>query len=125
MTVAVVAGNRGFGKVPDAEPPNELQYEPRFVQAPFIHWSKAEIAYHAIALGVPLHRTWSCYNGGENHCGRCGTCVERLEAIDTALTRWNVIEDHEHKVSDKTEYDDSTYWRTAVSGHASLNVQSI
>jgi 7-cyano-7-deazaguanine synthase len=35
-------------------------------------------------LGVPFEHTWSCYRGGERHCGRCGTCVERREAFELA-----------------------------------------
>ncbi|WP_381560707.1 7-cyano-7-deazaguanine synthase [Streptomyces eurythermus] len=34
--------------------------------------------------GRPSRRTWSCYEGGEVHCGACGTCVERREAFDEA-----------------------------------------
>jgi 7-cyano-7-deazaguanine synthase len=45
---------------------------------PFIQKSKNEIAAEAVRLSVPIERTWSCYQGGEIHCGRCGTCVERL-----------------------------------------------
>jgi 7-cyano-7-deazaguanine synthase len=52
--------------------------------APFLGWSKADIVARAAALGVPLDRTWSCYEGGEVHCGRCGTCYERREAFATA-----------------------------------------
>ena len=48
---------------------------------PFIAMSKAEIALEGTRLGVNFARTWSCYQGGEIHCGRCGTCVERREAF--------------------------------------------
>ncbi|HSH81844.1 MAG TPA: 7-cyano-7-deazaguanine synthase [Herpetosiphonaceae bacterium] len=33
-------------------------------------------------LNVPFAETWSCYKGGERHCGKCGTCVERIEAFE-------------------------------------------
>ena len=36
------------------------------------------------AVEVPFAETWSCYVGGERHCGRCGTCVERREAFALA-----------------------------------------
>lgn len=49
---------------------------------PFVTWSKADIAREGGRLGAPLHETWSCYKGGDRHCGRCGTCVERREAFD-------------------------------------------
>ena len=48
---------------------------------PFIGWDKARIAAEGARLGVDFSRTWSCYKGGEVHCGRCGTCVERREAF--------------------------------------------
>lgn len=48
---------------------------------PFIAMKKAEIARLGLDLGVDFSRTWSCYKGGDVHCGKCGTCVERREAF--------------------------------------------
>jgi 7-cyano-7-deazaguanine synthase len=48
---------------------------------PFIAMNKAQIAAEGARLGVDFARTWSCYKGGDIHCGRCGTCVERREAF--------------------------------------------
>ncbi len=48
---------------------------------PFIALDKAGIAAEGGRLGVDFARTWSCYKGGEVHCGTCGTCVERREAF--------------------------------------------
>ena len=48
---------------------------------PFISMSKADIAARGHRLGVDYAQTWSCYVGGEMHCGECGTCVERREAF--------------------------------------------
>ncbi len=48
---------------------------------PFIGLTKAQIAVRGHALGVDFSQTWSCYKGGEQHCGTCGTCVERREAF--------------------------------------------
>ena len=48
---------------------------------PFIAMTKGEIAAAGARLGVDFARTWSCYQGGAVHCGRCGTCVERREAF--------------------------------------------
>jgi 7-cyano-7-deazaguanine synthase len=68
--------------------------------APFVDWTKADIARLGTKLGVPFERTWSCYRGGERHCGRCGTCVERQEALYLA------------GVPDPTAYEDPDFWRT-------------
>jgi len=54
------------------------------LDAPFVHIDKTEIAREAGKLGLPVERTWSCYEGGDVHCGRCGTCVERIEAFTDA-----------------------------------------
>ena len=48
---------------------------------PFIGLDKGQIAARGHRLGVDFSRTWSCYEGGRVHCGRCGTCVERREAF--------------------------------------------
>jgi len=48
---------------------------------PFIQNTKAEIARRGHELGVDFAQTWSCYKGGDIHCGTCGTCVERREAF--------------------------------------------
>jgi 7-cyano-7-deazaguanine synthase len=54
------------------------------VFAPYTRLSKADIARHGKAMGLDYAETWSCYKGGEKHCGRCGTCVERREALTAA-----------------------------------------
>jgi 7-cyano-7-deazaguanine synthase len=51
---------------------------------PFIAMNKGEIVSAAEKMRVDLGRTWSCYKGGEIHCGKCGTCVERREAFALA-----------------------------------------
>jgi len=52
---------------------------------PFIHNTKAEIARRGHELSVDFSQTWSCYKGGDIHCGTCGTCVERREAFELAV----------------------------------------
>ena len=52
--------------------------------APFIRKTKAQIVETGDTLGVPYGDTWSCYEGGEVHCGLCGTCTERKEAFALA-----------------------------------------
>jgi len=51
------------------------------VVAPFVDLSKGDVALIGSRKGAPLHYSWSCYKGGEKHCGTCGTCVERKEAF--------------------------------------------
>ena len=51
---------------------------------PFIGMDKGQIAAAGAGLDVDFARTWSCYKGGEIHCGTCGTCVERREALAAA-----------------------------------------
>ena len=54
------------------------------VLRPFIHERKEGIAAIGAQLGLDFAMTWSCYKGGELHCGKCGTCVERKEAFALA-----------------------------------------
>ncbi len=54
------------------------------VLRPFIDLRKDGIAALGQDLGVDFSLTWSCYKGGELHCGKCGTCVERKEAFEKA-----------------------------------------
>ena len=51
---------------------------------PFIATDKAGIVRRGAELGVDFSKTWSCYKGGDLHCGTCGTCVERREAFELA-----------------------------------------
>lgn len=62
---------------------------------PFTHMRKEDIAARGHALGIDFKKTWSCYKGGDTHCGRCGTCVERKEAFSLS------------GIEDPTEYSDS------------------
>lgn len=52
--------------------------------APYTHLTKADIARRSKELGIDYSKTWSCYKGGEHHCGVCGTCLERKEALRLA-----------------------------------------
>ena len=60
----------------------------------FTDLTKTDIALRGKKLGIDYSETWSCYKGGEVHCGKCGTCVERKEALRDA------------GIEDKTEYED-------------------
>lgn len=63
------------------------------IDAPYTTITKTDIAKIGKSLGIDYSKTYSCYKGGEKHCGKCGTCVERKEALRDAG-----IEDH-------TEYE--------------------
>ena len=62
--------------------------------APYTDLTKAEIARHGKSLGVDYAETWSCYKGLEHHCGNCGTCLERKNAL------------REAGIEDRTLYED-------------------
>ena len=51
---------------------------------PYTHLTKGQIAERGAAIGVNYSHTYSCYRGGEHHCGTCGTCRERREAFQIA-----------------------------------------
>ena len=61
---------------------------------PYVEMTKSDLVSLGNQLDAPLHLTWSCYAGGENHCGKCGTCVERKEAFELA------------KIPDPTKYEE-------------------
>jgi 7-cyano-7-deazaguanine synthase len=72
------------------------------IAAPFLEETKAEVVRLGSEAGAPFQLTWSCYEGGRIHCGRCGTCVERAEAFHLA------------GIEDPTEYADPDYWRAVT-----------
>ena len=63
------------------------------IEAPYTNISKTDIARRGKSLAIDYSETWSCYKGGDVHCGRCGTCVERKEAL------------HDAGIADNTEYE--------------------
>lgn len=52
--------------------------------SPYCNLTKGQIAIRGKELGIDYSETWSCYRGGDRHCGRCGTCRERREAMAEA-----------------------------------------
>jgi 7-cyano-7-deazaguanine synthase len=52
------------------------------IEAPFIGINKAGVVKKGLELGVPYELTWSCYEGHEKACGRCGTCIDRMKAFE-------------------------------------------
>jgi 7-cyano-7-deazaguanine synthase len=100
MERALRVANEGFGKFPG--PVDFTMRQPdtfagRATYAPFIFKGKHDIVRIGSGLSVPYEKTWSCYKGGDYHCGRCGTCVERKEAFRLA------------RVKDPTRYDDASF----------------
>ncbi|MBR1935245.1 MAG: 7-cyano-7-deazaguanine synthase QueC [Muribaculaceae bacterium] len=65
------------------------------VFAPYTNLTKTDIARHGKELGVNYANTYSCYKGGKNHCGKCGTCRERRQAL------------REAGIDDPTVYDEA------------------
>ncbi len=63
------------------------------IDAPYTNISKTDIARIGKRIGVDYSKTYSCYKGGEKHCGKCGTCIERKEAL------------HDAGIEDPTEYE--------------------
>ena len=63
------------------------------IDAPYTNITKTDIAKIGKSLGIAYSKTYSCYKGGEKHCGKCGTCVERKEALRDA------------GIEDPTEYE--------------------
>lgn len=51
------------------------------IEAPFVKVNKANIVKMGLELKVPYGLTWSCYEGGEKPCGKCGTCIDRAAAF--------------------------------------------
>ncbi|MBO7100593.1 MAG: 7-cyano-7-deazaguanine synthase QueC [Bacteroidales bacterium] len=62
--------------------------------APYTHLTKSEIVRRGATLGIDYGQTYSCYRGGEHHCGTCGTCTERREAF------------REAGINDPTQYEE-------------------
>lgn len=96
LTSALKIGTEGFAD------------ENLHIHAPYLHQSKAQIvrdgsmmvdAYGRLAP-VPYEEAWSCYKGGAQACGKCGTCTERLEAFWLAGCR------------DPLPYEDKEWWKT-------------
>lgn len=54
------------------------------IEAPYVEWSKTEIAEHGLNLGVPYEHTWSCYREEAPACGSCDSCTYRKEAFSRA-----------------------------------------
>lgn len=92
--INIYLGNHADDAAGDAYPdctPQFSSYITRAIEAgtdghvstysPFVECTKADIVRQGLALKVPYELTWSCYNGDETPCGKCGTCIDRAEAF--------------------------------------------
>ncbi len=52
------------------------------IEAPFVSLNKSDVVRIGTELGVPYELTWSCYEGGDKPCGKCGTCIDRIKAFE-------------------------------------------
>ena len=62
----------------------EGTYDHVAIFAPYTSITKGDIAKRGKAIGMDYSLTYSCYKGREKHCGKCGTCIERKEALAEA-----------------------------------------
>lgn len=68
-------------------------YDPVSIETPYLNSSKGEILKDGLSMNLSYENTWTCYNGREKACGKCGACVERLEAFE------------DNQVTDPLEYE--------------------
>jgi len=68
-------------------------YDPVSIETPYLNSSKGKILKDGLSMKLSYEHTWTCYNGREKACGKCGACVERLEAFE------------ENQVTDPLEYE--------------------
>jgi len=57
------------------------------IQTPLLEMGKGDIVGRGIALGAPLHLTWSCYRNGERPCNTCSSCALRRLGFEAAGVR--------------------------------------
>lgn len=87
---------------PFSEALMEGDWHPVKIDRPFERLTKGQIVAQGMRIGVPYQLTWSCYKGESIACGRCGTCVERLEAFAEA------------GFEDPIPYVTRTYWKQVL-----------
>ncbi len=64
-----------------------LKGKPVRIKAPLLHLTKAEIVKKGVGLNVPFSKTWSCYRGEAEACGRCDSCLLRLKGFQEAKVK--------------------------------------
>jgi 7-cyano-7-deazaguanine synthase len=56
-------------------------YQSVEIVTPFLYSSKGDILKAGLSMNLDYANTWTCYNGREKSCGKCGACCERLDAF--------------------------------------------
>lgn len=69
-------------------------YEAVEIFSPYLNNNKTDILTDGLKMGLDYSKTWTCYNGREAACGKCGACQERLEAFRDN----NVVDPLEYEV---------------------------
>jgi 7-cyano-7-deazaguanine synthase len=98
LAVFIGAHSEDFSGYPDCRPEffeafqqvMDIGTKPRTeieLVAPFVEWSKTDIAERGLELNVPYEITWSCYQSEEPACGTCDACAFRLQAFQQAGVR--------------------------------------
>jgi len=78
-------------------------YDKIHVERPLIHMNKSQVVAEGLRLKVPFELTTSCYNGRKCACGKCGTCIDRIEAFRS------------NRVIDPVPYECEIDWSGCVS----------
>ncbi|MGN1317934.1 MAG: 7-cyano-7-deazaguanine synthase QueC [Lachnospirales bacterium] len=63
------------------------------IEAPFVGLNKSQVVKMGLDIGVPYNLTWSCYEGGNKPCGKCGTCIDRIKAFEINGVKDPIMED--------------------------------
>ncbi|MFH1054753.1 MAG: 7-cyano-7-deazaguanine synthase QueC [Candidatus Altiarchaeota archaeon] len=75
---------RAFQNLANLATKRAVDGNPVKIRTPLLQMSKEEIIREGVKLKVPFEVTWSCYNGGKKACGRCASCILRLEGFKKA-----------------------------------------
>jgi len=63
-----------------------VEGSPIRIETPFLFYNKSQIVKKALELNVPIEKTWSCYEDGEEPCGKCESCLLRKKGIEVLTT---------------------------------------
>jgi len=83
------------------------------VKAPFANRDKVTVIETAERLDVPMQYTWSCYADGDEPCGKCPSCEERVEAFEKAGVEDPVFNNDDEEEEEETESPVETYQEEA------------